>query len=487
MKDDTKNQDAFMPLAVDLDGTIIRTDLLLETANIFILKNPIHIFKVLIWLFKGRTILKEKLAVFSEINASLLPYNKSIVSWLKEQHFLGREIILITASTDLLALSVGGYLGIFKKIFGSSQKINLKGIKKKELLIEKYGVGGFDYVGNERADIPIWEVCNTAYVVNPSPRFIFELKKIKPDIEVLKDNRPFIGKSITKVLRPHQWIKNILIFIPLFAAQEYGNPINLFQTMIAFIVFCLTASSAYVLNDLIDLKNDRYHCSKKNRPFASGDLSILMGWVLWPILLIFGLAISVNFLPKSFIYIQLCYLFLTLLYSFYIKKLVIIDVLALAILYTLRIIAGIAATGVPLSFWLLTFSIFIFLSLAFIKRFSEIKSAHDIGSDKAIKGRGYLTDDLEVVSSMGVSAGFISVLVLALYIQDVHTASLYKSPEVIWLVCPMLLMWVSRIWLISHRGEMHDDPVVFALKDRFSQLFAATIVSVVLMAKYCKF
>ena len=289
--------------------------------------------------------------------------------------------------------------------------------------------------------------------------------------------------AMLKAMRLHQWMKNLLVFVPLMAAHQYADVQRDVLALMAFVVFSLTASSVYLLNDLVDVQDDRHHTRKRNRPFASGALSLITGWVAWPVLLLVAATLSVFFMPVLFSVSLGIYFVLTVAYSLHLKQLAVVDVLTLAALYTLRIIAGAAAIDVAMSFWLLLFSMFIFLSLALIKRYSELKVARDAGKTGALRGRGYEAEDLELVSSLGGSAGFIAVLVLALYIQDGQAAHLYATPQVIWLACPVMLFWISRAWLIAHRGRMHDDPIVFALKDKVSWGVGVFMVAVLALAR----
>lgn len=458
---------------VDLDGTLIRTDLLFETANTLVTRHPFQTLRLPAWLANGKSYLKSRLAEMSAIDPASLPYNEPLVAWLHGQKAQGRQLVLATASHRRLAESVAWHLDLFDEVLATEGEINLKSHHKRDQLISRYGERGFDYVGNDSADLAVWKAAERAYVVSSSPSLIAKARALGNVEQVFDDGRRPILNTFLKALRPHQWMKNLLVFVPLLAAHRYGDEASLLHVLIAFFVFGLTASSVYLLNDLVDVADDRHHPRKRRRPFASGDLSLLHGWLAWPLLTITAFAIASITLPSIFAGVLGIYFVLTLAYSLRLKQSAVIDVLTLAGLYTLRIIAGAAAIGVPLSFWLLTFSIFIFLSLAFIKRFSELKTARDNGSQERIRGRGYIHEDLEVVSSMGTSAGYLAVLVLALYIQDSHTAELYATPKFIWLACPLLLFWISRAWLIAHRGQMHDDPIVFALKDRVSWLVAA--------------
>lgn len=472
-------------LVVDLDGTLIKTDLLAETASQFILEQPFRLFMLLVWLAEGKSALKFRLAESTRIDASSLPYNEELLTWLRIEKAQGRRIVLATASHRLLADQVATHLGLFDEVLATDGTTNLKSNDKRDALISLYGARGYDYVGNDWPDISVWQSAAKAHVVSSSPRLIKKARSIGNLGIVMDDGKPPLAVALFKAMRPHQWMKNLLIFIPLLAAHQYTHAVSVMQALLAFVVFGLTASSVYLLNDLVDVADDRHHSRKRNRPLASGNLSLLHGWATWPVLLLlaFVLAGPVSGLPWRFIASLALYFVLTMAYSLKLKQVPIVDVLTLAMLYTMRIIAGAAAIAVPLSFWLLLFSMFVFLSLAFIKRYSELRAAREDGKVGILRGRGYDPQDLELVSSLGGSAGYAAVLVLALYIQDAHTVSLYATPTIIWLACPLLLFWISRAWLIAHRGNMHDDPIVFALKDRVSWVIVALFGAVFVLAK----
>lgn len=470
------------PLVVDLDGTLIKTDLLHESANACVVASPLGFLRVLNALMQGKAGLKESLAKNFQLSVADQPFNQGVLAWLDQQKRLGRYIVLATASHKALADQVAAHLGLFDEVLATDAGINLKSAAKRDLLISKFGERGYDYVGNDVADLPVWAAAHKAYVVSSSDALIVRAKALGNVADIFPDGKRPLVPSLLKALRLHQWIKNLLVFVPLVTAHQLLNPVAFWQGVWAFVAFGLVASSVYVLNDLSDLADDRHHVRKKFRPFAAADLSLLLGWVLWPGFLLFGFLLSALLLPVAFTAVLLGYFALTLAYSFKLKQLPILDVITLAGLYTIRIVAGAAAIAVPVSFWLLAFSLFIFLSLAFIKRFSELKAARLKGHDGLLRGRGYTHQDLELVSSMGAGAGYLSVLVLALYIQDAHTANLYRTPEVIWLACPVLLYWISRAWLIAHRGEMYDDPIVFAIKDRTSWLIGVVFLTVFSLA-----
>jgi 4-hydroxybenzoate polyprenyltransferase len=469
------------PIVVDLDGTLIKTDMLFESANQFITENPLRFWQPLVWLIRGRPYLKEQLAQRYQFDPASLPYNEEVLAWLRSEAANGTPIYLATASNKAIANAVSEHLKVFTGVFASEGDVNLKASRKRDRLIAEFGEKQFDYVGNEGDDLAVWEKSKNAHVVSSSNALLAQVNALgnQGKLFAVQDGGLM---SWVKAIRLHQWVKNLLVFLPLLGAHEVGNVPAFIQTCLAFLAFGLCASSVYLLNDLVDIENDRHHARKRARPFASGRLSILTGWLLWPILTISAFMLAWLTLPLAFTGVLLVYFAITLAYSFSLKRYAVLDVLVLAGLYTIRIVAGAVATGIPLSFWLLTFSMFIFLSLAFMKRYSELKLVKNVGQEGKLPGRGYAADDLEAVSTMGIVSGYLSILVLALYIHDSYTAVLYRSPQIIWLACPLMLYWVSRTWLITHRGAMNDDPVMFAIKDRVSHLVAACFLLIFIVA-----
>ncbi|MBA5685756.1 UbiA family prenyltransferase [Rugamonas apoptosis] len=474
---------AGLPLVVDLDGTLIKTDMLAETANDFLVTQPWRGLRLLAWLAAGRPTLKARLAQATQVDVATQPYNEELLRWLGEEKRRGRHLVLATASDRELAERVAAHLGLFDEVLASDGVTNLKSQAKRDALIARFGAGRFEYVGNDWPDLAIWRAAARAHVVSRSARLIAHSRRNGNLGRVLDDGKPAPAAGLLRAMRPHQWMKNLLVLVPLLAAHQYGDGASVLRALLALVVFGLCASSVYLLNDLVDVEDDRHHRRKRHRPFASGQLSLLTGWLAWPLLLAAGFGLAALWLPPRFSAALAAYFVLTVSYSFRLKRMPMVDVLALAALYTLRIIAGAYAVAVPLSFWLLAFSMFTFLSLAFIKRYSELRAAREAGQARTLRGRGYDPQDLELVSSLGSNAGYMAVLVLAFYIQDSHTASLYGTPTLIWLACPLLLYWISRAWLIAHRGQMHDDPIVFALKDRASWLIGALFGAVFVLAR----
>ncbi|MDD2051574.1 UbiA family prenyltransferase [Pseudomonas putida] len=457
------------PLVVDLDGTLLRSDLLLETGVAFVRSHPLRLFKTLAWLKNGKAALKEGLAHETNIDVSVLPYDSDVIELIEAQRLTGRTVVLATASHHLLAQRVAEHLRLFDLVLATEGQNNLSAQRKRDLLVERYGEGGYDYAGNSKDDICVWQSSRKAYVVNPEAG-VERRARAQGNVEqVMDSNRPGL-KDWLKALRLHQWMKNLLIFVPLLAAHQLTNFGLLWQGILAFLLFGLCASSVYLLNDLLDLDDDRHHASKRFRPFASGRLSIRSGLIAFPLLLMVAFVGAATLLPWQFAVVLVGYYLLTLAYSLSLKRQMAVDVIALSMLYTVRIIAGAAAFGLELTFWMLAFSMFIFLSLALVKRYAELNEARNKGKEEKTRGRGYYPSDLEMISSLGASSGYLAVMVLALYIHDQGTTSLYAHPQLIWLACPLLLFWITRVWMLTHRGQMHDDPVVFAIRDRVSQV-----------------
>jgi len=469
------------PLCVDLDGTLIKTDLLWESLLALLKQSPFSIFQLPFWLLKGKAAFKHEIARRVTLDASTLPYDQALVEFLANERRSGRELVLATASHESFARAVAAHLELFgERVFGSGASTNLKGARKVALLVERYGVRRFAYAGNSAADLPVWAEADEAIVVNASAGLVRRAQALTPVSRVFSKSVNW-PKQVAKALRVHQWAKNVLVFIPVVASHQITNRTLLLQATIAFLSFSLSASAVYIINDCLDLASDRRHPRKKDRPFASGNLSIPFGLLLAAGCLVGGIGLAFA-LPSSFLLVLAGYLVLTTGYSFYLKQFVLLDVIVLAQLYTVRVYGGGAATGVAPSHWLLTFSLFLFLSLALVKRFTELRLTSQ-SAGKELHGRGYWVTDLEHVSSIGTASGLIAVLVLALYISSKEVLLLYTHAEVLWLVCPVMLYWISRIWMLAYRNCMDDDPVVFAVKDSKSYLMAAIIGAILFFAK----
>ena len=466
------------PLVVDLDGTLIHTDMLHESALRVFKERPFETLRIPFLLLKGKAHLKKHLASSTTFDPQTLPYNDELIEWLKVQRGEGRRLILCTASDAAIAIEIAAHVGIFDEVIASDGVLNLAGKQKADLLTERFGDEGFDYAGNSRTDLLVWQKARQAVVVNGAANLAEQAQA------VCMLERVFPKKNIGvsdwwRVLRVHQWLKNLLLFIPLLAAHDIANGDALLSLLLAFVAFSLCASSVYIANDLLDLESDRQHPRKQKRPFASGAVPAWRGVLLAPFLLASSLSIA-GLVGAQFLGWMIVYFVLTCAYSWLLKRIVLIDCLALAVLYTLRVVAGAAAVGHTLSFWLLSFSVFLFLSLAFVKRYAELEVQLLSGKQK-IHGRGYLTADAPLIQTMGIVAGYSSVLVLALYLNSEAVLKLYAAPELIWGAVPVILFWISWMWIQAHRGHMHDDPLVFAVKDRASLIAGATFAVIMFL------
>ena len=457
-------------LCVDLDGTLLESDMLYESVLALLARNPLYVFLLPLWLLRGKATLKRELASRVAIPAETLPYNARVLELLRTT--TQRPRVLCTASDMGLVAPIAEHLGLFEQVIASDGKRNLSGRNKAHALVEAFGHKGFDYAGNGTIDLEVWEQARGGWVVNNDASLARKAGQ-RTEVHAHWPAGPRL-KSWLKALRLHQWLKNLLVFVPLLASHRFLEPTTVGDAVLAFLAFGLCASGVYVLNDLLDLTPDRLHPRKRNRPFAAGRIPLLHGIFVAPALAVAGLAVA-WLCNAAFAVVLLAYYAMTLAYSLRLKRIVMVDVVLLAALYTVRIIGGTVAIDTEMSFWLLAFSMFLFLSLALVKRYTELMSASSLGK-KGASGRGYGVDDLPLLQSLGAASGYIAILVLALYINSPESLELYRNPELLWLICPELLYWISRVWVIAHRGDMHDDPIVFAATDRTSQVVVALCV-----------
>lgn len=473
----TQSKMAHKPLVVDLDGTLINTDMLHETSVSFVGNAPHAAFMLPIWLLRGKAHLKRQLATRATVDVAVLPYNVALVEALRQEKAIGRPIVLCTASDVQVARQIADHLGVFDDVMASDGVRNLAGASKAEALCDRFGRKGFDYIGNSSADLDVWAVADGAWVVN-APSSVLDRARSVVRVDKEMPFEPAGINAVIKALRAHQWLKNLLLFVPMLAAHQLVAVEDWVSMFLAFASFSLCASSVYIGNDLMDLNSDRTHPRKRRRPFASGRMSILQGVGLAPILLGVSVAVGMQ-VSAAFLGWLALYFLVTCAYSMGVKRLIVVDCLTLALLYTLRIVAGAAAVGLSMSFWLLAFSVFLFLSLAFVKRYAELE-VQILRGKKKVLGRGYYTTDAPLVQGMGLASGYAAALVLALYLNSEAVTRLYRTPEVIWGAVPVLLFWVNWMWVKAHRGQMHDDPLVFAMKDRAS-LVAGVVFALVLL------
>ena len=468
-----------VPLCVDLDGTLLRTDSLVEGLLRLLKDNVWGLVQALLAVFRGRAAFKAAVSDRVALRVELLPTNPEFLVWLREQHAAKRAIILCTAAHLSVANRIAAHYGLFERVMATENGVNLGGRAKAARLLREFGERGYDYAGNELKDLHVWHTARAAVVVNPSGRLHGKIGSV-PRLESMFDRTPRSSfKTWLRALRVHQWAKNVLLFVPIIAAHQVFD-LKALNSTLAFLVFCCCASGTYLLNDLMDLDNDRQHPRKRSRPFACGEIPLVQGIFAAFGLVGFSMAVAITTLGWLFTSVLAAYIVVTVWYSSKLKRIPMVDILTLASLYTVRVIAGAAATEIRPSFWLLAFSVFLFLSLAAAKRYTELLLMMSASKTK-VAGRGYVVDDLPLVQSCGVTSGYLSVLVLALYINS-GAAGLYSRPEAMWLLCPILMYWMNRVWLKTHRGLMHDDPLLFTLRDRASLIAGACAVVLVLVA-----
>lgn len=468
------------PLVVDLDGTLTPADTLVESAILLIKRHPLYLLFFPFWLIQGRAAFKAAIASRTHFSAENLPLRAGLLEYLTAQKSAGRRLVLATAAHQSIAQAVADKTGLFDDVLSSDANNNLKGRNKLVAIQEKVG-HTFAYAGDSQADLPIWKVSSAAVLVNVSSRIKRTVAGAVPVEREFTFSRPTWGIWI-KALRVHQWIKNLLVFVPLLTAFSFLDASRLADAVIAFFAFSLTASATYIVNDLFDLENDRAHPRKCKRPFASAALSIPVGLAAAALSLAAAFALAMN-VSAAFTFMLLSYLVLTSAYSWLLKQYVLIDVLTLSLLYTLRILAGAVAIGVATSPWLLAFSVFVFLSLALVKRCSELISLQQSG-ETATRGRDYRVSDQQVLAPLGLAAALGAVVVFGLYISSPEVKAHYASPLLLWLAALGMIYWLARLWIKTQRGEMHDDPIVFALHDRGSRVAVIAMIAVVLAAHY---
>lgn len=468
-----------VPLCVDLDGTLILSDVLWESI-VQLWSKPATAIRALWALLRGKAAMKSVLAEEVAIDPAELPYREDLLAFLHTQKETGRQLILVTATHRKIAERVAEHLGIFNGVMATEGKLNLGGEHKKEALVAAYGVGGFDYIGDHAKDLAIFSAARLSLLADPSDGLIKMAAKVGRVDRVFARSRRW-SMIISRALRVHQYAKNALLGVPLVTAHLVLDASAWLNLILAFLCFSMLASATYIVNDLHDLPLDRKHQKKRCRPLACGDLSIPAG-ISWAFILAgVSFSLTLAFLPRLFLVFLLIYTGLTLAYSFDLKRRLIVDALTLAMLYTLRIIAGAAAISVALSEWLLMFSLFFFVSLALLKRAIELERITD---GKRIPGRGYVPSDADIIRSIGPSSGLLAVLVFALYINSPGVTKLYSTPQMLWLLCPLLIYWITRIWFLANRGQVNHDPVVFALMDVRSYIVAVLAGIILLLASF---
>ncbi len=444
----------------------------------YLLAGPWRIGRVLVALRGGPQAVRRLVADAREPDPSLLPHDDRVLAWLGAERRTGRRLVLATAAGERRARAIADHLGLFDEVLASGD-VQLTAERRRARLAQRYGSGGYDYAGSDRADLAVWADAGVAHVVGGSYGLLHQARALAPLGAVIPRDGARL-RALSRALRPHQWLKNLLVFVAMFTAQDVGRLRYWWHSWLMFVAFCLVASSVHVLNDRSDLDSDRSHPTKRERPFASGRGSMVCGWALLPVLLAAGIALSAVPLPPKATLMLLACLSITVAYTFWLKRVEIVDVITLSGLYTIRIVAGAEAISAHLTIWLLTFSVFLVTSLGIVKRVSELSRARRAGRE--VRGRGYSHQDLELMTSLGVTSGCAVVFVL--YVNDNATARPHANPHLLWAAIPALLYWISRLWLLAGRGEIDEDPLLFAAGDRISLLVAAFVAASFLAAKF---
>jgi 4-hydroxybenzoate polyprenyltransferase len=472
-------------LFVDLDGTLIQTDFLHESLVLLSKQSIGLLLREILRLGRGRATFKRAVSKAVTPEIRYLPFRKEVMDFILEQRSQGRKVILATAADFKWAQSVADELGVFDGILASDGAHNLKGTAKLEAIqsfCREHHYDQFDYIGDSYVDLPIWRKARGVYLVAPSASLLEKVREFAEPAGILGTWKSPI-RSALSALRPQQWVKNVLVFVPLVTSHNTFDFSLAMAAVIAFVCFCFCSSGVYVLNDLLDISADRRHPTKRKRPFASGGLPVSWGLPLASGPLIFGFALSGLTLPAGFSIALVVYFVTTCVYSYHIKRIPMLDVLVLAGLYTIRVLAGGAATAIFISEWLAAFCMFLFVSLAFAKRYAELDRLL-CGNEEDASGRGYRVSDIDLIESMGPASGYIAVLVMALYVNSEHMKTLYRNEWPLWLICPVLMYWISRIWIKAKRGELSEDPIVFAMRDRISVYLGVIVIVLLIVGSY---
>ncbi|MEG6509891.1 UbiA family prenyltransferase [Methyloligella sp. 2.7D] len=462
-------------LALDLDHALLRTDLLYETAVGYLSGNPLRVFKLAGWLLQGKAVLKRRLSELAALDVEHLPVNEDLVAYARRLKDQGYRVGIASASDELLAHRIAKRFDFFDFVVASDGASNLKGQAKAKLLKERFP-NGFVYAGDAKSDIPVWKEADAIVLAGASPATARAASKLGKPIQAEFPAESLSLKGWMKALRVHQWVKNGLIFVPLILSGMAADPGSVLKAFIAFAALSLIASGTYLVNDMFDLTDDRKHWSKKERPLASGKMRLTEGILSAGVLMLAGFTLGVTLGP-GVLALLFAYMAITLAYSVYLKRQPIVDAFTLATLFTLRLGLGVVAVGAEPSAWLLVFSMFLFTSLSFAKRQTEIQRS-GINNGAFLNGRGYRGEDTPLVLAMGVATGMTAVTIMVLYIiNDAFSAEFYSQPLFLWAFPAVLFMWISRVWLLCHRGELHDDPVAFAVRDPMSIALGGIMVA----------
>lgn len=467
-----------LPLCIDLDGTLVRSDTLHEAIISTVLADWTNLLRIPVWLGRGRAAFKHEIGKRWQFDPAQLPYNEDLLKLLRKEKERGRTLVLATASNDFVARSIAQHLELFDQVVASDGSTNLRGRRKAERLTSLFGEKGFAYAGNDSTDFAVWEKAGSAIVVNASSSVRRIAAKRYAGVSIIGKREHQLGPLI-RALRPYQWVKNGFVLIPLFTSGGLSDVNAWIHSLVAIASFCAVASAIYLLNDISDLSADRAHPRKRNRPFASGSLDIITGLAVSPLLALLGALLAIW--SGAWIAVGV-YAILSTAYTARLKEMPLVDVFILAALYTLRVEGGGEASGHAVSLWLLGFSSFIFLSLALVKRVSELDRLRIEGTIRTAARRGYMVQDLQILQMFGIGATFASAVVLSLYVQSQTASQVYDRPWLLWFLIPLFLFWQCRLWLSTARGYMHDDPIVYTARDWVSWLVFTSVVTVMLVA-----
>ena len=467
-------------LCVDLDRTLVAADTLVEALLRLLRRNPALVLVLPWWLLRGRAHFKEQVARRAALDAALLPYNPEVLAFLRQEQRQGRTLVLATAADRHIAAAVAAHLRLFSVVFASDGKVNLKGQAKADALIQRYGAGGYVYVGDGWADLPVWRDAAGAVIVGGSPELAARVAQFVPDLRYLGATQPGGVGALLRLARPHQWVKNLLLLVPLVTAHRVGDASAWMAAIEGLVAACLASSAVYAANDVADLRADRAHPVKRARPLASGQLQARTALLFAGALTVAALLVGAG-LPAAFQYSLVVYLAGTTIYSLWLKRVAYADVIALASLYVLRVQLGAAAIDVPASRWLLGFTGLLFLGLALLKRHVEISEAAGSGRDLR-PSRGYPTDQAPVVARLGFASGLGAVAILVFYVGSREAALYYARPDLLWGLLPLVALWLGRAWAMALRGRMDDDPVAFAVRDGVTYAVLAAMGALLLLA-----
>jgi 4-hydroxybenzoate polyprenyltransferase len=476
-------------IVVDLDGTLVLTDTFVASLLEAFRQYPLRIPRVIASLFAGRASCKHVAAALARLDVACLPYNEPLLEYLRHEHAAHHRLILATGADLSIANGVAAHLGIFDEVIASDGHRNVTGDEKLRAIRERIGDAPFTYAGNSRADLRVWKRAKSAILVGAPRSCARHLRDAGIAIErdFGRSGLPAQSKGqrlriLSRCLRTHQWSKNVLVFVPIFLGHRLGDAAVIERALIAFLALSFCASSLYIVNDLLDLQSDRIHPTKRRRPLAAGQITVEAGLGISAATVLAAAALSL-LLPAEARIMLACYAASSLLYSLKLKRLLFVDVVTLAMLYALRVLYGGAATGIAISVWTLAFSLFLFTSLAAVKRVAELRRVKTSAAEVP-NSRGYRQDDGTQLASLASAGGYVAVLVFALYINSPEVTLLYAFPKGLWLLCPILIYWISRITLIANRGALDDDPVAFALKDRATWICGALAALVLLLSTW---